>query len=257
MSNLEDSKIHLTNGGAFHRRIQIRSRGLETRAALEDDFHHFRVVIRHDKKCVVAARSESLRHPFDLCPAAGQRLEELIGMPLRARVDSLTREIDARQQCTHQFDLACLAIAATQRGDTATEYHAQVTMGSGGEKLGELELNGKAVMRWEVKDQMIVLPVAYAGQSITQGFAAYCSTLPDTEAEAALVLRRALFVSGARWLDPTEQPFSAGLTGGCWVLAPNRKNSAIRLNNNFRDFNSSPSLILQDDLHWLEFAGPS
>jgi hypothetical protein len=57
---------------AFRRRIEIRSRstttGGEVRAALEDDFHHFRVTVHHKNGIVSAVEGASPRHPFYRLP---------------------------------------------------------------------------------------------------------------------------------------------------------------------------------------------
>jgi hypothetical protein len=56
---------------ALHGVIRLAGRQGEMRAALEDDFHHFRVVLCHDGSYVLAVSSEGLRVPYSLCPAPG------------------------------------------------------------------------------------------------------------------------------------------------------------------------------------------
>ena len=88
------------------RRIDERS----VRCELHDDFHHFVVVVEHDTSQVVATRSESHRWPWATCPAAGDELAALVGMPLTDRFTAASRWADAHRNCTHQFDAAAHAI---------------------------------------------------------------------------------------------------------------------------------------------------
>lgn len=96
--------------GRLRRRIIIRHHALgqggETRAALEDDFHHFRVSVRHEVEQVVHIQGQALRHPNSLCLGALGQLPQLLGMRLDAVANAVNRATDARSQCTHQLDLA-------------------------------------------------------------------------------------------------------------------------------------------------------
>jgi len=83
------------------------SRGGEARAAVEEDFHHFRVTLRHDGREVTHVTGDTLRGPYPLCSAAGARLKELCGKEISADLPKLTRHIDARSQCTQAATRAC------------------------------------------------------------------------------------------------------------------------------------------------------
>jgi len=76
----------------------------EVRAALEDDFHHFRVWVCHHQGEVTAIGGEALRYPYSLCPQACDQLQHLVGMKLDRIAHSVTRQTDASHQCTHLLD---------------------------------------------------------------------------------------------------------------------------------------------------------
>src|SRR5262245_35058811 len=113
--------------GALRRRIDIATSPGEARAVLEDDFHNFRVRIRHGDGVVLSAESEAPRHPNALCPTAGLRLSELVGMRLDASSVAAHIHTDPTHQCTHQLDLAGLAIAAAANDLAARTYEMEVT----------------------------------------------------------------------------------------------------------------------------------
>ena len=117
--------------GSLRRRVDVASRldGVgtgEARGAVEDDYHHFKVTLRARDGVVTEALTESPRHPNALCPAAGERLVELVGMRLSEVSAAVMERTDARQQCTHQIDMAGLALAALARGIERRTYEVEV-----------------------------------------------------------------------------------------------------------------------------------
>lgn len=118
----------------FRRRVEIVSTAQdatrEVRASLEDDFHHFRVWLRHCDGIVSEIGGEAVRYPYSACPQAAEQLQQLIGMPLSQIAHSVTRQTDAQHQCTHLLDLAGLAIANAARGTTQRRYDIQVPTAS-------------------------------------------------------------------------------------------------------------------------------
>ena len=188
----------------MRRRIEIASRilpsgGGEARAALEDDFHHFRVSIGHRGGVVTRTGSESLRNPYTTCPAAGERLDELIGMPLSPASGAVFRRTDARLQCTHMLDLAGLAIAAAARGPGRRRYEIEVPDRTDGRTSPRLKRDGAPAMAWDVDGDVIGGPAPFAGVPLGAGFAKWVLENADAdEAEAALVLRRCVAISIGR-----------------------------------------------------------
>jgi len=240
-------------GGSMNRIIRIHSHAKCVRAALEDDFHHFRVSIDHDGTTLHSASSVSLRAPYSLCGDAGGRLQALIGLPITNDITALTKQTDARSQCTHQFDLACLAVAMAARGLGTRTYHAIVHDSRDSRYLATLDRDGTRVLSWSMDRETIVDPHPYAGRSIGGGFTAFVSQqLAGDEAEAALVLRRSVFITSGRGIaDWTDSFDYAMVTGGCWVQQPERHQMALRNRGSNIDFTGRVDRLLAEEDDWL------
>jgi hypothetical protein len=239
----------------FRRRIElIGQHGTghgQVRAALEDDFHHFRVAVDYRDGVVIAVRGETPRHPFSACPGAAPELQKLAGMRLDAIANSVTLHTDATQQCTHMFDLAGLAIAAASRGDTARRFDIEIPRHVDGRTHALLLRDGVLVLDWEVEGSAILGPAPYAGIDMRQGMARWAlTTLPVEEAEAALVLRRCALISLGRLKDIDKEPH-AHLTGRCYAQQPQRAPQAIRIVGSTWDFTEKPETPCRDDQAWL------
>ncbi|WP_079437243.1 DUF2889 domain-containing protein [Zoogloea sp. LCSB751] len=241
----------------FRRRIEISSRSTieegEVRAALEDDFHHFRALVRHRHGCVTAVGGSSPRHPFTACPAAAGQLEALVGMPLTAVANSVIRHVDASLQCTHLLDLAGLAIATMASGLSRRSYEIEVPRNELGVTAAHLVRDDGYHLDWLLDGQMIVAPEPFSGLSLREGFARQIlSKLPTEEAEAALVLRRCAVIGAGRLknidLEPHAKP-----TGRCYSQQPERAPLAIRIVGSTQDFTDSPIALCREDTCWLAF----
>jgi hypothetical protein len=245
----------------LRRRIEIAVRptgegASEARAALEDDFHHFRVIVRQRDGEVVEALSEALRHPTPICPAAGLRLSELVGLEVNAACAAVTEVVDARQQCTHQLDLAALAVAALAQGRPHRVYDIDIPASVDRRTTATLRRDGEVVMAWEMHGESILSPEPYAGRTIGSGFTAFARTLPLDEAEAALVLRRGVFISRGR--DPTFERDPTKLIGGCWARQPERwAQGSVLLQGYLRDFTADAQAPTREDQAWLTFRDPA
>jgi hypothetical protein len=239
--------------GGLHRVIALAAHPGGVRAALEDDFHHFRVTLRHDGARVTGVDYESPRHPFSLCPGAGARLAELIGLELAAGLTPVFARTDARQQCTHQFDLAALAVATAARG-ASRRYHAWVPDGVAGRTEPQLWRDGERVLRWSVESERVVSAGPCAGISLRQGFTDWAAgALPSEEREAAIVLRRAVMIShGRRIVARLDALPHAWPAGGCWVMQPERHREAARCVGSARDFSERASALLAEEGAWLD-----
>ncbi len=243
--------------GTFRRRIRIatrkRSDGIaEARCAIEDDFHHFRVAVDAREGAVVAVRSDARRFPNSLCESAGHELEKLVGMTLDPASSAVLRQTDQFQQCTHQLDLAGLGVAALAIDRPARTYEAIVPDRQDGHTGARLLVDGESVLDWEVEGMTIIGPAPYERRSLGAGFTQFTAALPPDEAEAALVLRRALFVSQGRGID-TGTLGDRGPLGGCWAWQPQRIAQIERLPENRHDFSARAQDLLADDGAWLEF----
>ncbi|MFO1012157.1 MAG: hypothetical protein U1E50_00155 [Caulobacteraceae bacterium] len=260
--------------GVLHRRVEIATRQLEegaseARACVEDDFHHFRLWARARFGQVVNIKTWALRNPTNLCPAAGERVSDLIAMPLNEASAAVNERADARQQCTHQFDLAGLAIAALARKIPRRTYKAAIPDRIDGATTATLWRDGEEILKWAIDGNNITGPDPYSGISLGGGFTGFARNLPTLdEAEASLVLRRAVFITTGRRENhpdrpvvmPTPIPGAAsaaaqprtGPMGGCWVWQPERAPITIG-NDNKQDFTDRPEVLTADDQDWLAF----
>ncbi len=222
---------------------------------VEDDFHHFRVTIRHADGRVTEATSQALRSPTVLCPLAGDQLADLVGMALSPSSAAALGQTDARQQCTHMIDIAGLAIAAAARGIARRGYAALVPDREDGRTHASLTRDGEPVLNWAIAGRVIEGPAPFAGVNIDSGFTGWSQkTLGLDEAEAALVLRRAVFISGGRGVDLDAPGRRTGPLGGCWTWQPERADRATRNIGSTWDFTGRAEALTLDDGPWLAFA---
>ncbi|WP_066343090.1 DUF2889 domain-containing protein [Azohydromonas lata] len=241
----------------FRRRIDIRSRtdGGDScvRAALEDDFHHFRVELAAREGRIAAVRATAARQPYTLCEGAAAELQQLVGMALSPIAHTVTRSVEARQHCTHQLELAGLACAAAARGLSTRRYDIEVPLREAGCTNALLWRDGTLLLSWSLQDDTIVEPPLYAGMGVRQAMAGWAmQTLSADEAEAALVLRRCAVISNGKGLPLDEQPH-ARVTGLCWAQQPVRAAQALRVVGSTWDFSTSPQRLCADDEAWLAF----
>jgi len=170
-------------------------------AALEDDMHRFHLRIDHADGTITALRGDAVRHPWSECPGA---IGHLAGDVIGKRLAEVAR-LDPRHQCTHFHDLAVLA--AGHAGDaTPSIYDMYVADRVDGRTTATIELNGAEQLCWELADSRIESGPR-AGLDLRQ-LSKWKQDLPPEEAEQATLLRRAIFVSGARQYVP-ETDFAA------------------------------------------------
>lgn len=252
---------------SFRRRIQITTRqdgGPEgcrqrcsgvARAALEDDFHHFRVELAYADGVVTRAHGTGLRIPYTGCAAAGAALASLVGMKLDSVANTVTRATDASQQCTHQLDLAGLALAAAARGIAERRYDIEVPRRTGGSTSGRIQRNGITVLDWKIEGETIVAPQQHAGVSLREGLARWAlATLPEDVAEAALILRRCLMISRGRERD-LDLLAHAEPSGRCYAQQPERAVIALRVAGSTWDFTQRAAELCANDQAFLAFSG--
>ncbi|MFM0256575.1 DUF2889 domain-containing protein [Paraburkholderia sediminicola] len=224
-----------------------------TRAALEDDFHHFRVEVASAHGQVSSIEAASPRRPYTLCAQAAERLQALVGMALAQTAHEVTRITDASEQCTHLFELSGLAIAAAARGTLRRQYDIEVPMRVNDRTRSTLARDGVSLLEWNVLGTVIQGPPPYAGIDLYHGMARWAlTTLPSEEAEAALVLRRATGIAKGRGMNLDAQ-VHARPNGNCFAQQPVRAEQAIRIVGSTLDFATRPADLCADDKAWLAF----
>lgn len=241
----------------FRRRIIISNKSDDTqtltRAALEDDFHHFRVEVASSASRVSRIDGKVLRKPYTLCSDAIYQLEALVDMPLAASSHEVMRVADPAEQCTHLLELAGLAIAAAARGTARRQYDIAVPDRIGDRTHPTLARDGEPLLEWNVLGSEIEGPARYAGVGIYHGMARWAlATLPAEEAEAALVLRRGTSISKGRGMNLDAQ-VHAEPRGNCFAQQPRRSQQAIRVVGSTLDFVGRPADLCAEDLEWLAF----
>lgn len=238
--------------GGFHRSIVLAVGAAGARGVLHDDFHHFRVTVRHADGVVSAVAAETRRGPYSLCPRAGDELDKLVGQPLTPRIGEMLGAVSARLQCTHQLDLAALTIAAAARG-APRRYAVAVSAPVDDRCAGTVTRDGQAVLAWVTDGTKISQPAPFAGLELGAGFSAWtASQLDEDLAEAALVLRRGIVLSRSRrHLPRLDRLGHAPATGNCWVQQDGTAETATRLRGVVRDYSDGAVPFDQADRDWL------
>ncbi len=222
----------------YHRRIRLVSSANRVVGDVADGPHHFRVVLGHDGTQVTSIHGEAVRHPWTTCPAAVGALDALLGTPLDESSTAVGRHADATHQCTHLFDLAGLAVAQAARGGSGRDYHCIVRQDSAGDTLAQCLRDGQVVLDWRIRDGVILGPGPCAEVPLQRRFIQWAGEhLSMEQAEAAIVLRRAWFVSPVRFIDVEQWERASDLGNGpvCFTFQPGRAQTALRVPGSYRD----------------------
>jgi hypothetical protein len=246
----------------YRRRILVRTTAAgEVVADLEDDFHHFRVTLRHDGNVVESVDAESIRWPWSTCPGAAVPLRALAGAPLSIRWTHAAQWTKPALNCTHQFDAAAHAItqAARQvdgRGRAGRQYDVEVAavLTRGDEPApNRLWVDGRLTLQWRMQParQPIDLPPELAGSPWRGGFLRWADEhLEPDFAEQACVLRRASDIGMGRGMPLDDVPVAAQLPasmrGVCHSLQPDVAPVAFRNVGSIRDFAAAPERLARD-----------
>ncbi len=213
----------MVQGRAYRRKTIADAGAFETYAAMEDDFHHFTVRLRHDGTHVTALEGEAVRFPWSTCPGATAVLDQLIGAPLRPTADDPGRKTHIAEHCTHLYDVAKFAIAQSARGGRR-QYDVIIPDVTDGYTVGDISRDGVPVFRWEVRNRVVIAPPAFAGHNLPGRAEWPEGSITDADSlEAAMMLRRALVIFRGR---ASEYPAVAradqvpGGFGTCFTYQP-------------------------------------
>jgi hypothetical protein len=238
---------------AYRRRIRVRTvePGLVV-SELEDDFHHFVVELRHDGEKVLSCENTSHRWPWATCPDAAAPLRELAGMPLSRRFTAAGAWTDPKANCTHQFDTACHGITHAARGGDTRVYDAEIPMRdlTTGETDVRLWVDGEPRLAWSIDFGGIVDPQPpFDDAPWRGGFMRWAdATLPEDDAESAIVLRRACDIGMGRNMDldgvPVADQLPQNMAGICHTMQPSVVHVALRHVGSIRDFAAHPERLL-------------
>lgn len=229
--------------GVYRRRITLDAPAPgQVTGELRDDFHHFRVLLGHDGTHVTAIAGEAVRFPWTTCPSAAAELRGLVGTALPTRASAIAAVLPARENCTHLYDLAGLALAHAGTGRTSRTYDLAVPDRVEDRTVATLARDGEHLLTWTVLGQGIDGPPPFAGQRLRGGgFIAWADAQldPDT-AEAAVVLRRALAIAMGRAMDldavARAEDLGETMTGTCYTFSTRRYPVSFRVKGSVRDF---------------------
>jgi len=240
--------------GTYRRRTRLLAEAGRVVADLEDDFHRFRVVLEHDGRNVRAVRGEAMRYPWTACPGAFTPLQAFVGAPLDPSPTAASRRVNPRENCTHLFDLAALALPHALRGGRR-QYDIAVPDRRHGRTRAALRRDGELVLTWEVEGGNIGGPAPWAGRSLRgRDFLHWAEArLGLDTAEAALVLRRAVFIASGRLNDLDSAPNAGALlrwaANTCHSFTPGIAEDALRVRGATREFSHRPESLLADLEH--------
>ncbi len=242
---------HYERPGIYRRRIRIVTSAGRARADLEDDPHRYGVIVDHDGEHVTGVQGIALRTPWSLCRDAVKVLGRLVGMPLSPDPQEVFRHTDGRQQCTHLFDLAGLAIAHAARGIPQRQYDIEVPCADT-HSLREARLCVDATERlvWILQRTAIIGPQPFGGQDLRSMMPWAKTRFVDRDTlEAVMVLRRAVFISGSRTYDLDRMHDAAAtghVSGACYVYQHGVAEHAMRERGSTLDFGATPQALLAD-----------
>lgn len=243
--------------GSYHRRIRlVRTDATTVVGGLEDDFHYFLVTVEHDATQVTAISARAIRWPWTTCPEAGAQLDALVGMELSPRCLAVGAVTNPRLQCTHQFDLAGLAIAHAARATVARQYDTEVPYGaqSGGPRQVRLWRDGVETLVWTLDGHACVDPEPYASAPWRGGFLKWAdTTLTVDDAEAAAVLRRSCDIGLGRGADleayPRASQLAMGSSGVCFTFQPDVATRSFRQIGTILDWDGHTDEMLAEGPH--------
>jgi hypothetical protein len=239
--------------GSFRRRhLLVATDDRTVAAGLEDEMHHFELTVRHDGSVVTEVGGTPVRWPWSPCYESPTALAALVGLPLDASPGDIAAWTDARQQCTHQFDLATLAVSHAARhvagGAARRDYITEVPDWNDPPFTARLWRDGELLLDWTCDREAVLAPEQFRGAPLKQRFFAWCAEHLDNDtAEAAQMLRRAVWLSPARKVDLEDMDMASesGLsTAICYTAQPHRMPVAIRSRNSLRNFSTSAAPLL-------------
>lgn len=227
---------------ALRRAVLVDPAPGRVRAALEDDFHHFEIEIAHAGGIITVVSATTIRHPWTTCAGAGPLLVER----LRGRRLADAAAFDSPYaHCTHLYDLAGLAAsrACTER---PVLFRMAVTDAVDGRREALIDRDGAPVHAWTLDRETILPPHPYAGRNL-RALRQWVTELDPGEAEAALLLRRAVFISIGRTFDPdVQRDVPTPPPGACFTHQPENFDPDARARGSRRDFSEGRAGPLAD-----------
>jgi hypothetical protein len=236
--------------GVYRRSIVVASEPGRCWGELEDDFHHFRIELAHDGETITEANGLAIRGPWSTCYDAPGEISAMVGMPVGGTSTSIGSYLRARDHCTHLFDVAGLTVAQISRPSRSRRYDIAVRDKDNAENfVASLTRDGAERLRWEFEAGELVSPPQYVGVALRNGFIKWAEgTLDEEEAEAAIVLRRALDIAMGRSMDLDELDLASDvgevMAGKCYTYSDSTTVDGLRIKGSGKDFTAHPQAPL-------------
>jgi hypothetical protein len=231
----------------YRRAIRLVNSGNRAEAEMEDDFHHFRVWLRHEQSRIVASGAEGIRFPWTTC---GSEAAGVVNRLKGFKLESLATQLSTKQRyeyCTHMFDLAELAVVHASRDEELRRYDIAVeVVPERGAVRAELSCAQNTSMTWELCNQVILAPDPFTNIPINELKQWVQENLDVEAAEAALILRRAVHVSFGKIYDWSYAKNAAqmNLPPTCYTFSPSRAGRALAIQDHARDFTEKPEEMM-------------
>lgn len=238
--------------GIFRRRFLMRAVSGRVVGDMEDDFHRFRIELEHDGERVRRIRAEAHRHPWTECPGAKAALKKLVGMPLSTSPTAAAAHANPRENCTHLFDVASLAVTHAAARRERRQYDIVIPDRREWRTHATLHRDGEPMLEWDVAGTRIEGPAQFEGVEMRgASFIRWTEDRLDPEtAEAVLALRRSCFIAmgRARDLDAAESAndYMGLAKGSCHSFTPGVAERALRIKGTTHDFTHAPERLLAD-----------
>ena len=174
---------------------------------------------------------------------------------MRPQASAIGGYAEARDNCTHLFDLTGLTMAHAFRPQAERQYDMLVTDMQGPPSFAQeavIWCDGLEVVRWELEEREVVAPAAWAGAPLRNKFIRWAEERldPDT-AEAAIALRRVIDISMSRIgdldrFDRAEVVTGSVMMGRCMTYSPQNVAVALRVKGSARSWHDHGHLMLAD-----------
>ena len=236
--------------GAYNRRVRIIASDGCVSGELEDDFHHFKATLEHDGQHITRATGEAMRVPWSTCPGATLPLARLEGMALSHDLLAAGRHTTSREQCTHLFDAASLAIVFAAAGHTGQRlWEVNVPDRIHGATTATLRCDGAQLLQWKLERNRIVSPEPFSDRALVGGFGRWANEqLAPELAIAAQVLQRGIFIAMGRLYDfdtiDHATAHSDTMGSACHTFSPAHVERAMRVKGSVIDYTTRPHELL-------------
>jgi hypothetical protein len=233
--------------GWYRRELEVRCEAGRAVGELVDDFHHFRATLDHDGSFVTRAVGEAIRYPWTSCGGAALPLQQLVGLPLSSSLRAPARFARWREQCTHLFDAAALAVVAAARGLRERRWAIAIPDREQGRTRATLACDAAPLLSWDVDAGVISAAPPFGGRRLVSGFADWAETeLEPDLALCALLLQRALVISMGRGMDLELAERATSLStrpmGQCHTYQPGTAEHALRMLGSVRNWDAASDL---------------